>query len=630
MASAQALAVASPATAQDKSAAPAATRERTGPNADTASIPRFAAEPVPGIMPPSGPPSAAVPTDGTITLTGVRISVEPAGAVAHAQPGWTPTGIAEAGVHLVHAPGEPLDGRWVERQFQVNGLIGRPVPLDRLASLVQLINLAYVRNGYLNSGLLIPRGAATADGTLLLTLVMGRTVALTSDGAAVGVRFGAGGAKGLDQGYIRHRLASAAVSPLNAVTLEREFRLLAADPAIRSINADLRPGQRPGEALVDFTVVPQDRLDLYVGFANNRSPSIGGERWSIGGTYRNALAAGDLLSAEYGETGGHGDLFGSYELPFLRPGVSLVVRGGKNDAAVVDSQLRALDIRSREWVIEGGINVRVLDRPLTPGAPGTRATPAETLTAGLRFGHRDQRTTLLGEPFSFSPGAVDGRAAYDAGRLTLDYVRRDMRQVIAVSLTGTRGFGGTRSDIPGLLSPARHFLAFLGQVSFARRLDDKGLELRLRLVGQVAGGTLYSSERFSAGGENSVRGYRENLLLADEGLFASAELVRSFSIGGAGRRHEGVDLGAFSISAFIDGATLHNSDAVQPSPKTIGSVGASLAWEPMPALSARVTYGKALKHVDPAGRRDLQDRGVSFRIVVRPLLLLHAARGPSA
>lgn len=608
-------------------------RERTGPNAGTTAIPSFPAPPGPGIVPlPPAPPSqsaASPPGGGMVTLGGVHVTTEPAGAVAQPQADWRPQAGGETGVHLYHAPGQPLDAAWVRRQFEVNGLIGQPQPLDRFAALIQLINLAYVRNGYLNSGLLIAPQSLSDGGTLELRLVMGRAVAAAAGQRPVAVGFGRGGARGLSEEYVRDRLPAASHTPLNAVALEREFRLLASDPAISSINADLRPGQRPGEALVRFTVVPQSRLDLYASYANSRSPSIGGERWSVGGSFRNLATAGDVLSAEYGSTSGRGDLFGTYEVPVFPPGTLLMVRGGKNDAAVVDSQLRGLDIRSTEWVVEGGVSERLLNRPLMPGPPGTAASPAETLTVGLRYGHREQRTSLLGEPFSLSPGATNGLAAYDAGRLTLDYVRRGERQVLAFSFTGTLGLGGTRSDVPGVLSPDKNFVALLAQLSFAQRLDANGLELRLRLVGQYAGGTLYSSERFSVGGENSVRGYRENLLLADEGVFGSIELVRSFSLTNAHRSRDAFDFGAFSVSAFLDGATVHNRGGLEPSPKTIGSVGASLGWEPSPAISGRVTYGKALKDAHPAGKRDLEDRGVSFRIIVRPLLLLSRFDKPS-
>ena len=58
---------------------------------------------------------------------------------------------------------------------------------------------------------------------------------------------------------------------------------------------------------------------------------------------------------------------------------------------------------------------------------------------------------------------------------------------------------------------------------------DEREELRARLSGQWADGVLYSGERFSAGGETTVRGYRETLLLTDEGVIGSIEIARPIS-----------------------------------------------------------------------------------------------------
>ncbi|WP_196490529.1 POTRA domain-containing protein, partial [Erythrobacter donghaensis] len=70
---------------------------------------------------------------------------------------------------------EPLDGEWVRQQAIANGLVGAPVPLDRIAAAVQQISLAYVRNGYVNSGVLIDPASDPAGGSpLVLRLVAGR------------------------------------------------------------------------------------------------------------------------------------------------------------------------------------------------------------------------------------------------------------------------------------------------------------------------------------------------------------------------------------------------------------------------------------------------------------------------
>jgi hemolysin activation/secretion protein len=277
-----------------------------------------------------------------------------------------------------------------------------------------------------------------------------------------------------------------------------------------------------------------------------------------------------------------------------------------------------LDIRARERSAEVSLTRKFIDAPLLPRAETGGWSPARTLSGGLVVTRRVSTSYLLGAPFSFSAGSVNGRSEYTALRLVGDYLVRNVDQVFAVSVTGSRGLDGSRSDVPGVINPKRHFQAVLAQVNYARRLSDKGLEFRARLSGQLADSTLYSGERFSAGGATTVRGFRENLLLADQGVVGSLELAQPISLS-AGQGHgRAFDWGAFSVSVFTDGARLHNHEPPQPG-SGLYSVGGSLAWIPSDAISAQVTYGRALNKRLPVAERDIQDRGFQFRITVHPL-----------
>ena len=85
-------------------------------------------------------------------------------------------------------------------------------------------------------------------------------------------------------------------------------------------------------------------------------------------------------------------------------------------------------------------------------------------------------------------------------------------EVAAVALTATFGLDGTRVNLPDVLSPKEDFHVLLAQVNYARRLNASGMEVRARLVGQLTDSVLFSGERLSAGGETTVRGYRENAM----------------------------------------------------------------------------------------------------------------------
>jgi hemolysin activation/secretion protein len=586
-------------------------RPRTGPQAQPLATPPFP-EPAPPIAPaPQAVP--ATPVSGEVVLNSIEVTPS-SDAAPKPREGWTPAADPIAALRLDHRPGEALDAAWAKRQFEVNDLVGKPVGYDRIVALVQLINLAYVANGYLNSGLLVDR-QGLGDGVLRLRLVYG---ALAATGAEpVEVSFKNGHRKGLSDRYVRARMPSAGAVPLDITAVERDFRLLADDPAIRTVGADVRPGARPGEARLQLTIDPQPRTDLYVTYANNRSPSVGGERIAVGGSFRGLLTAGDLISAEYGSTEGLDDVVGYYAAP-LTTRFGLTLRGGYNNAAVVESALLPLDIRSNEYFAEGGFTYKLLRHPLTAGIRSGTWLPAQDATVGLLIGHRRVRSKLLGEPFPFSPGAVNGRTEYTALRLTGDYTRRSLDTVLAVSFTGTLGLEGTKPNDPAVVSPSENFFAALLQANFARRLTRSRLELRLRLAAQLSSGILYAPERFSVGGFDTVRGYRENALLVDEALVGSVEFAQPLNLFGT-RRLGGFQPGAFTLSVFTDVGTTNNRRSLDPEERMIASIGASLAWNPARWLNGRITYGKSLVPLRPPGNKDLQDHGISFRVTVRPL-----------
>ncbi len=599
-------------------------RDRTGPAA--------APPPAPPLQAPAAPltatPTPIVPPSvgGTVTFSDVLVETDGTGTAAFL-PQWRPTADPATGAVLDHRPGEAVDAAWVRRQFTGADLIGRPVPLDRIVARVQQINAAFVQNGYVNSGVRITGGAAQDGGRLRLTLVLGRLAALDATEPRVSVRWVDDRSGGLSPGYVRDRMSAATATPLNAIALEQQFRLLAENPAIATVNADLRPGGRAGEATLQVTVEPAARSDLYLSYANSRSPSIGGERVALGGLWRNLLVAGDVVGLETGVTSDRGDVNLSYEVPLFDTATTALIRGGYNEAAVVDRPLIPLDIQAVDWTVEAGLTRDVVLRPLTPLPDGRSWRSARSVRLGFRVAHRRSETSLLGRPFSFSPGSVDGVAEYSALRLTADWIERGIRSVSALSVTGTQGLDGTRGDIFGLASPDEDFRTINVQFSHARRLTDAGLELRTRVGAQAADGILYSGERLSAGGEYTVRGYRETLILADTGVIGSVELAQPFSLTGGRRDVRGLDWGSFQAAVFVDGAYLHNREGQQPRPQSIGSVGIGLAWTPIDAFQARITYGEPLEDAPVVGERDLQDRGFQFRITLRPLRLFERLRG---
>lgn len=137
--------------------------------------------------------------------------------------------------------------------------------------------------------------------------------------------------------------------------------------------------------------------------------------------------------------------------------------------------------------------------------------------------------------------------------------------------------------------------------------------LLLRADVQLASTALVPIEQFGLGGLASVRGYRQDLLLVDNGVFASAEVQLPIL------RVPQLD-GILQITPFIDfGTTWNNSsDRVTPDlPDTLASVGVGLRWSQGDRFTARIDWGIPLVSVDSTAGT-WQENGVYFSIQYNP------------
>ena len=510
---------------------------------------------------------------------------------------------------------EVVGPEWVERLFAYNGMVGEPVSLARIVTMVHAINSRLLAEGFVNSGLLVADQAPLDDtGVLHLRLVLGQ-ISSPSDDLRENIEIAAP-ERGLSKRFITARLSSLSGKPFNAADFEREFRLLAEDEAVSSVNAKLVPTGRAGFAEMQVKVSPAKRGNLYFTAANSGTPATGAERVAGGFSYRNAITAGDRVSGEMGFTQGVTDARLSYALPFLTPNSTLSVRGGINDASVVDATLAPLDIRTEGYSLGAAATLRLAARPLEPRGDGS-FRPAMRVNMRLGADYRRTDTFLLDEPFSFSPGSKNGRAQYGVARIGLDFTLRSVDSALAGGITLSRGLGGTRSDVPGAETPDGNFIGILGQLTYAQLLNQSGLELRGRFAGQYHSSVIYAAERMPVGGYFSVRGYRESLFLADNAAVGSVELAYPLS-----KRASAQSASIFnglSVAAFLDAAWFENNVGPDLQRKFVAGSGVSLQWEPTPSFSTRLAYAHAFHDVLVSSEKDLQDESVYFGITVTPL-----------
>ena len=120
---------------------------------------------------------------------------------------------------------------------------------------------------------------------------------------------------------------------------------------------------------------------------------------------------------------------------------------------------------------------------------------------------------------------------------------------------------------------------------------------------QLADRSLVSLEQLAIGGQTTVRGYRQDALLADNGAFASVEL--QLPIGTTGN--------VFQVAPFIDAGTVWSKSTPSGNgSNTLLSTGLGLQCR-TDNLSARLDWGIPLINI-PGSKNSLQDNGLYFSV----------------
>ena len=159
-------------------------------------------------------------------------------------------------------------------------------------------------------------------------------------------------------------------------------------------------------------------------------------------------------------------------------------------------------------------------------------------------------------------------------------------------------------------APDGSFFAWRGQVQWLQRLNtESDINLLLRSDIQLSTSDLVPLEQFSIGGINSVRGYRQDVLLGNQGVFASAE-VRIPLYRWSNNQN------TFSLIPFVDFGTVWG-DSAQLEEDTLVSFGAGIQLALSDRLRARLDYGIPLIEID-SSEKTAQENGIYFSIEYFP------------
>lgn len=463
----------------------------------------------------------------------------------------------------------------------------RPLAIAELFQLRSAITQLYIDKGYITSGAYIPP-QTLQRGVVTIRVVEGKLEAITITGT-----------RRLRPNYVRSRLAIATGTPLNRNRLLEALQLLQLDPLIQSLSAELSTGIRPGESVLSVQVTEAKSLTTQLTFDNARAPSVGTDRRQLQASEGNLTGLGDRLSAVYTNTNGSNTVDLSYVLPLNPRNGTLSVNYGSASSNLIEPPFDVLEIESKSRYYEF-----TLRQPIVQ-------TPTRELALGITATQRESEATLLDGLIPFPALGADrnGKTRLTALRFFQEITWRSSVEVIALRSQFTVGLNALSATI-NLDPPDSRFFAWRGQAQWVRLLAPDTL-LLVRGDLQLADRPILPLEQFGLGGQDSVRGYRQDALLTDSGLFASAEirlpilrLPRLSSL--------------LQLTPFIDLGTAWNlGNALEPDPSTLLAVGLGLRLQCSNRVTARLDWGIPLISISGA-KHTWQENGVYFSIVVNP------------
>ncbi len=461
----------------------------------------------------------------------------------------------------------------------------RPISFAELLEAQTTVTQLYFDQGYVTSGAFIPP-QTLQDGTVVIEVIEGQVEEIEISGL-----------KRLNSSYIRSRIESGIQTPLNQNQLFQYLQLLQLNPLIQRLSANLTAGTRPGLSRLEIEVEEAPAFFAQLSADNLRSPSVGSVRLQAQTSHNNLTGLGDRLNATYYSTEGSDTLDDlSYTIPINSKNGTISLRHRRTSSEIIEEPFNELDIDTTSRTYEMSFRQPIYE------------TPSIEIALGLTGSVEESKTTLLGEPFPGSIGAEDdGEINISSLRFFQEYAFRSTKDVFVARSEFSLGiniFGATVNN----QAPDGRYFSWRGQAQYLRLLAPETIFL-IRSDIQLAPRSLFPQEQFSLGGGLSVRGYRQDALLADNGMFISSEfrfpLLRS-------RKWDAT----LQLTPFIDFGTVWNSNELELIEDTLSSVGVGLRFQFGTRFSAQLDWGIPFVDIETNGD-SWQEEGVYFYIRYR-------------
>lgn len=402
--------------------------------------------------------------------------------------------------------------------------------------------------------------------------------------------------------YLRFRLASAIRAPLDVPKLKRRLEVLQREAGIYRVAATLVE-VAPATHRLRLEVEEASPVWLRARTSNHRSPGIGSFGGRLTGGHRSVFGFGGELAVGGQWSKGLRDLSIDWNTPISGPGTRLLFAYRNGRADIVEEPFEDEEIEGRFESVMIGVRHPV-------ALPGRFSGSAE-----LRGEWRRSASSILGRLTCFEADLRDCTPSATVLRLRGELAWRSNRRVVAGRSTLSLGvdvLGATDERDAG--DRDGEFVAGLLQLQWAERLPEigplpflDGHQLLVRADLQLSSDPLLAFEQIAVGGAQTVRGYRQNQLVRDNGAIVSVEWWLPIW-------RTRFDRPILSLAPFVDYGSAWDRRRGRSPDETIVSVGASLELAPIEALRTRLSYAHRFRDNLPRGDR-LQRGGFYFEVV---------------
>lgn len=465
----------------------------------------------------------------------------------------------------------------------------RKVTADDLRQLRQDISSYYIQKGYINSGAILPK-QAISNGELRIDIIEGKL-------SQVQIK----GLNHLREFYLRSRIArNADEKPLNVKELQENLQLLQQNPLIKRINAELAPGLKPGEAILRTHIDEARPYYVTVGYNNNGVPSVGSQRFEMWAGHRNLLGIGDAFSGNFNISQGQTQYAFDYAVPFTPWDTAFTTHYQHSEAKVIEKAFTPLNIFNQSDSIGIGISQPVW------------RTLENQLILGVTADWRHSKAFLLDQPYSFSRGAINGVSNVAVIRFSQDWSNHTDNRVLAfrsIFNWGIDALNATMHPSSDKLPDSRYFF-WLGQTQWVQRLWDTGIEMHLQGNTQLSANPLLSLEQYALGGMYSVRGYRKNQIVRDNGFATTLEFRIPLFEGIIGKN-------VLHFAPFFDYGRSWYTQYPTPTPYVLASAGIGFHLDPVKQVHVEFYWAQPFRKINYTGY-DLQDSGLNFIVNYSP------------